>query len=61
MEETFDSAYKKIEEIVNQIQSWEIPLDQLVQKINEAKKLISHCEWILKDINKQVEEILPND
>jgi exodeoxyribonuclease VII small subunit len=57
--ETFDSAYEKLEEIVNQIQSWQIPLEQLVNKIKEAKKLISYCEWVIKDIDKQVNEILP--
>lgn len=61
MKETFDSAYEKLEEIINQIQEWQIPVEELIDKINQAKKLISYCEWILKDVDKQVKQILPEN
>jgi exodeoxyribonuclease VII small subunit len=61
MKESFETAYKKLEEIINQIQSWEVPLEELVDKIKEANKLINYCEWILKDITEQVKDILPKD
>jgi len=61
MKETFESAYKKLEQIIDEIQSWEVPLEELVDKIKQANQLINYCEWILKDISNQVKEILPNE
>jgi len=61
MKETFESAYNKLEQIIDEIQSWKVPLEELVDKIKQANQLISYCEWILKDISNQVKEILPDE
>ncbi len=54
---TFEQAYNKLEEIVNEIQSWNIPVEDLINKIKEAKKLIEFCEKTLKKVENQINDI----
>ena len=51
---TFDKAFAAIEEIVQEIESETIPLDELAQKVREAKKLLAFCNEKLRNIEAEL-------
>ncbi len=51
---TFDTAYEAIENIINQIEQESIPLDELADKVKEAKKLLAFCDEKLKHIEAEL-------
>jgi exodeoxyribonuclease VII small subunit len=58
---TFDEAYKAIEKIVMEIEQETIPLDQLAEKVKEAKSLIAFCNNKLKDIEAELNHDTVNE
>ncbi len=52
----FDTAYEAIEKIVQEIESENIPLDQLAEKVKEAKKLLAFCDEKLRNIEAELNE-----
>ena len=58
--ETFESSVKKLEVIINELESGELDLDKSISKYTEAMKLIEFCETKLNNatetINKLVNE-----
>jgi exodeoxyribonuclease VII small subunit len=53
---TFDEAYKAIEKIVQEIEQETIPLDQLAEKVKEAKSLLAFCNNKLRDIEAELND-----
>jgi exodeoxyribonuclease VII small subunit len=53
---TFDKAYAAIEEIVQQIESESIPLDELAEKVKKAKELLAFCNEKLRSIKAELKE-----
>lgn len=51
---TFDTAYTELEKIIKQIENETIPLDELAEKVKEAKELIRFCETKLRGIESQL-------
>lgn len=52
---TFDTAYTELEKIIKQIEGETIPLDELAEKVKEAKELIRYCEEKLRGIEMQLD------
>lgn len=52
----FDTAYEAIEKIVQEIEAENIPLDQLAEKVKEAKKLLAFCDEKLRNIEAELNE-----
>ena len=53
---TFDTAYAELEKIVRQIESENVPLDELATKVKEAKELIRFCEEKLHGIEQELKK-----
>jgi exodeoxyribonuclease VII small subunit len=53
---TYDKAYQRLEQIVEEIESDSTQVDTLAEKIKEAKTLVSLCERKLKDIEVKIED-----
>jgi exodeoxyribonuclease VII small subunit len=53
---TFDIAYAAIEEIVQQIESETIPLDELAEKVKTAKELLAFCHEKLRNIETELKD-----
>lgn len=51
---TYTEAYKKLEQITEQIEDGNIPLEDLAAKVKEANELYAICESKLRDIEKEV-------
>ncbi len=53
---TYDSAYEALEEIVEQMESDKIQVDELAQNVRRAKELIAFCENKLREIEAEVDK-----
>ncbi len=56
-EQTFESALARLEEIVQQMDSPTLPLNQLITDYEEGVKLVKICEAKLKDAEQKIEII----
>ena len=55
---TYSSAIKDLEDIVKDIESGEIDVDVLTDKVKKASELIKFCKDRLRDTQKEVEKTL---
>lgn len=55
---TYEKAMKKLEEIVNKIESENMDIDQLAAKIREAKQLSDFCKDKLTKVEADIKESL---
>lgn len=53
-EMTYNAAFAELEKLVEQVESDQIPLDSLAEKVKKAKELISICEAKLRTIEKAI-------
>ena len=57
----FEENIKKLEDIVRELESGNVPLDNALDKFNEAYKLSRECDEKLKEVNESVNKILNKD
>ncbi|MDD4848350.1 MAG: exodeoxyribonuclease VII small subunit [Bacteroidales bacterium] len=57
-QESYEKSYQELVEIVKEIESENIDIDSLSEKVQRAKKLITFCKNKLKVTEKEVTEIL---
>jgi len=57
----FEENIKKLEAIVNELESGNVPLDDALNKFNEAYKLSKECDTKLKEVSESVNKILNKD
>lgn len=57
-ESTFEENLEKLEEIVRNLESGNIPLDDAIKSFNEAMLLAKKCDEKLKNVEEQVNSIL---
>lgn len=55
---SFEDNLTKLEEIVKNLESGNIPLDEAIEKFNEAMKLAKVCDEKLKSAEEKVNSIL---
>ncbi|MBQ6037708.1 MAG: exodeoxyribonuclease VII small subunit [Bacteroidaceae bacterium] len=56
--ETYTQSIQRLEQIVQQIDSGELDIDELAEKIKEAKAIIAFCTEKLTHVDKEVEILL---
>jgi exodeoxyribonuclease VII small subunit len=54
---TFESALKRLEEIVNNMESGDISLDESMKALEEGNELIKYCLNKLDDTEKKVKKL----
>ncbi len=57
-EKTFEGALEKLEEIVKELESGNVDLDNAIKKYTEAMELAKYCSEKLKDATDKVNKIL---
>lgn len=57
---TFESAMKRLEEIVNALENGTVALDDSLKLFEEGIKLTKYCENELKNIENKAAKILEN-
>ena len=53
---TYSKAFADLEKIVSQIEEDEIQVDELAEKVRQAKELIEFCENKLRAVETEVEQ-----
>ena len=56
--ETYSQAMARLETIVRQVDSNELEIDELVEKIKEANEIIAFCSETLKKADTEIEKLL---
>ena len=56
--ETYSQAMARLETIVRQVDSNELEVDELVEKIKEANEIIAYCSKKLKKADTEIEKLL---
>lgn len=56
--ETYSQAIARLEKIVRQIDSNELEIDELSEKIKEANEIIVFCTGKLAKADKEIEKLL---
>ena len=59
-EANFEQAMKRLEEIVEQMESGELPLEDLIVRYEEGMKLVQVCQERLASAEKRIEIITRN-
>ena len=57
----FEEKIKKLEAIVNELESGEVDLDDAIEKYTEAMKLSKICSDKLKNAEEQINKIVKED
>ena len=57
----YEKAIKEIETIVEQMESNQLDIDQLAEKLKEAKRLIKECKEKLYKTNEEVKALLDEE
>ncbi len=55
---TYEKAIEELEEIVSRIESEEIPVDELAEKVKRAGELIKICKTKLYKTEEEVKNVL---
>jgi exodeoxyribonuclease VII small subunit len=55
---TYSQAWKELEEIINEIESEEINVDVLTEKVKRASCLIKFCKGRLRNTEDEVKKII---
>ena len=55
---SFEDKIKQLEEIVKQLESGEVPLDDAIDKYTQAMKLAKECSDKLSEVSDRVNKIL---
>ena len=54
----FEDAMKRIEEIVNQLEKGDLPLEQALERFEEAIKLAKICQAKLEDAQQRISKLV---
>ena len=60
-EVNFEDNIKKLEEIVRELESGNVALDDALNKFNEAYKLSKECDDKLKEVSESLNKVLNKD
>ena len=57
-EKSFEENLKELEEIVKKLESGDVPLDDAINKFNDAMKISKECNDKLKSAEENINKIL---
>jgi len=57
----FEDNIKKLETIVRELESGDVPLDDALDKFNEAFKISKECDEKLKEVSDSLNKVLNKD
>ena len=60
-EESFEAALKRLETIVEQMESGETDLDTMIASFEEGQRLVKFCTAKLNEVEKKIEKIVKNN
>lgn len=57
---SFEDALREFEQVVNQLDRGDVPLDQMIALYEKGARLKSHCDAKLKDAEEKIAKITTN-
>ncbi len=54
---TFEEASARLDELVRQMESGQLPLDDMIAAFEEGRTLVAYCNAKLTEVQKRVEKI----
>ncbi len=57
---TFEEAVERLEEIVGEMEAGELPLEDVVSRVEEGMRLASFCDQKLKAAEERLTKLLPD-
>ena len=57
----FETAFGRLEELVGELESGELSLDQSLDKYGEAVKVLKLCRKMLEDAEKKIETLTKDE
>ena len=57
-DKSFETKLDELEKLVKEIESGEVPLEEVIEKFNQAMTLANECDKKLKDATKAVQKII---
>ena len=54
---TFDTAYKELQKIVDQLQSEDVSIDKLSTQIKKATDLVKFCKAKLRNVEDEIASV----
>lgn len=57
----FESSLKKLEEIVTELESGDLPLEKSIKAFEDGIKLTRHCQKLLTDAELKIEKLVDSD
>jgi exodeoxyribonuclease VII small subunit len=58
---SFEQAIENLTEIVDKIETGQVPLQESLQQYEKGMEMIKHCRKILLDAEKRIEQIAENE
>lgn len=58
---TYEQAIQKLEGILSQLKTGQMPLAELTEKIKEAQALVAFCKKQIKDVSEETEKLLDKE
>lgn len=58
---TFEEAMEQLEDVVNKLEEGDVPLEEAINMFHEGMKLSKYCNDRLKQVDKQMAEVLTED
>ena len=57
----FEEALQKLETLAHDMEEGNVPIDEMANRLREAKDLIAQCRKQLSDADQQVKQILASE
>ena len=57
-EQRFEEAFRRLEEVVDEMERGELPLEQLLSRFEEGIELVKRCRAFLKQAQARVERFV---
>ena len=58
--QTYESAIKELQQIVNEMQEEMVSIDEITEKVKRAKELMDFCKNKLREVGEDVSGLLEN-
>lgn len=55
---TYSKAYSELEQILSDMQSDDVPIDQLSVKVKRSKELLEFCKKNLRQSQKEIDDLV---
>tara|TARA_B100000989_G_C19375320_1_gene399207 strand:- start:505 stop:735 length:231 start_codon:yes stop_codon:yes gene_type:complete len=57
----FESSLKKLEEIVTELETGDLPLEKSIKAFEDGIKLTRHCQKLLTEAELKIEKLVDSD